>query len=317
MATPNRRLRLLIALLVAAILWLVAMLSWWLSGSLAPLIFFGYLGTVLAPGLALYLGLPRSQRLKQRRFVVVAIGVAMFGAALARVLTQQAIVQVEGLVFELLAGVFGAAVLHFLIAKLVGPLLFGRVYCGWACWTAMLLDLLPFRISPGRRRGFWPKVRYLHLTASVLLVLVLGLGFAYRPGPADALIWFLVGNGLYYGLGVGLALGLRDNRAFCKYACPAGLLAKPAARFALLKVAGDPTRCNGHAECVAVCPMDIRIIDYTRLHLRVLSTECILCQNCTTICPDGGLSLSLGFETHGVELLREPRPPVPHHNAGP
>jgi formate hydrogenlyase subunit 6/NADH:ubiquinone oxidoreductase subunit I len=50
--------------------------------------------------------------------------------------------------------------------------------------------------------------------------------------------------------------------------------------------------------------MDIRIIDYTRLHLRVLSADCTLCQNCINVCPEGALNLSLGLETRGIELLR-------------
>lgn len=298
------KLRLLIALSVAASMWLVGLTAWLLTGEPAPLIFFGYLGTALAPALAYYLGLPSHRRVKGRRAIVVALGVGMFGAALGRALYQQSIVQVEGLFFELLAGVFGAALLHFLLAKLVGPLFFGRVYCGWACWTAMVLDLLPYRISKGRRGGLWRWLPCVHLAASLALVALLVLGFGYRPGPVGALAWFLGGTALYYALGVGLAVALKDNRAFCKYACPAGLLAKPAARFSLLKIAGDPAKCNGHAECVAVCPMDIRIIDYTRLHLRVLSSDCILCQSCLNVCPEGGLSLNLGVETHGIELLR-------------
>lgn len=305
MEALSARTRLAIAVAVAVALWGVGVTTWLVVGSVAPLVFFGYLGTALAPALAHYLGLPRGRRIRARPLVTMAIGAGLFGAALARVAAQQAIVQVEGLVFELLAGVFGAAVLHFLLAKLAGPLLFGRVYCGWACWTGAVLDLLPHKRSAGRLRGVWPRLRYIHLATSVALVAVLALGFAYRPGPVGAYIWFLGGTALYYLLGVGMALGLRDNRAFCKYACPAGLLAKPAARFALLKVRGDPVKCNGKAECVSVCPMDIRVTDYTRLHLRVLSSECILCQNCVNVCGEGSLSLSFGLETHGVELLRE------------
>ncbi len=305
MGALSARARLTVAGAVAAALWGIGAAAWLAVGSPAPLIFFGYLGTALAPALAHYLSLPRGRRIRARPVVTLAIGAGLFGAALARVASQQALVQVEGLVFELLAGVFGAATLHFLIAKLAGSLLFGRIYCGWACWTGAVLDLLPYKRSDGRLRGVWPRLRYIHLAVSATLVAVLALGFAYRPGPAGAYIWFLGGTALYYLLGVGMALALRDNRAFCKYACPAGLLAKPAARFALLKVRGDPQRCNGKAKCVNVCPMDIRVADYTRLHLRVLSTECILCQNCINVCGEGSLTLSFGVEGRGVELLRE------------
>lgn len=306
------RLRLIVAAGVAAGMWGVGLAAWALSGSPAPLIFFGYLGTVVAPGVAFYLGLPPAKRIAGRRPLVAAIGLGMLAAALARAVAQQAIVAVEGLFFELLSGIFGAALLHFLLAKLIGPLIFGRVYCGWACWTGALLDLLPFRHSDGRRGGAWPWLRYIHLAASLALVSALWLGSRYLPGPGVAVAWFLGGVALYYLVGVGLAFALRDNRAFCKYLCPAGVLALPAARHSLLKIKGDPARCNALGECVAACPMDIRITDYTRHGVRVLSSECILCQNCLNVCPDGGLSLSLGVDPPGrLELLRAYRAPEP------
>ncbi|GAB4441527.1 MAG: hypothetical protein OHK0015_38950 [Chloroflexi bacterium OHK40] len=303
--TPAARLG--VATAVAGALWGAGGLAWRATGSLAPLCFFGYLGTALAPALTYYLGLPSHRRIRGRRVITVALGVGMFAAALARAVFQGSVVAVEGLAFELLAGVAGAAVLHFTIAKLVGPLIFGRVYCGWACWTGMVLDLLPYRTSDGRRGGLWRWLPLLHLAASVALVLILVLGFGYHPGTIGAVVWFLGGSALYYALGVGLAFWLKDNRAFCKYACPAGLLARPAARYSLLKVAGNPIRCNGRAECVAVCPMDIRILDYTLGGMRVLSGDCILCQSCLNVCPEGGLELSLGFDAQPVELLRDHR----------
>jgi hypothetical protein len=52
-------------------------------------------------------------------------------------------IQIEGVWFGLLTGFIQAAVVHYLIAKVFGPVLFGRLWCGWAPWTVMVLDLLP------------------------------------------------------------------------------------------------------------------------------------------------------------------------------
>jgi ferredoxin-type protein NapH len=306
MHTLTLRARLIAAGCAAAALWGIGAGAWAISQSLAPLIFFGYLGTIIAPGILFYLGLPPAKRSTGRRPLVAAIGIGMLAAALARVLAQHSIVAVEGFFFELFSGVAGAALLHFAIAKLFGPLIFGRVYCGWACWTGALLDLLPFRHSTGRRRGFWRYLRYLHLLVSLCLVAALWFGFTYLPDRVDAVVWFIAGVALYYVIGVALAFGLKDNRAFCKYLCPAGVLALPATRFSLLKVQGDPQRCNALGECVAACPMDICITDYTHHGVRVLSSECILCQACINACPDGSLSLSFGIDPPGrLELLRD------------
>ena len=306
------RARLIVAAAVAAGLWGAGLIAWAVSGSPAPLIFFGYLGTAVAPGIAYYLGLPPARRLAGRRPLVAMIGLGMLAAALVRAVAQQSIVAVEGLFFEVLSGVFGAALLHFAIAKLAGPLIFGRAYCGWACWTGAALDLLPFRVSGGRRGGIWPRLRYLHLAASLALVLALWFGFGYLPGPGAAVAWFLGGVALYFLLGVVLAFALRDNRAFCKYLCPAGILALPAARYSLLKVRGDPQRCDALGQCIAACPMDINITDYTRHGVRVLSSECIQCQICINVCPDNSLALSFGFDPPGrLELLRSYKGPEP------
>lgn len=50
--------------------------------------------------------------------------------------------QIEGFWYYLFLGVFEAATIHYVVAKIFGPLLFGRGWCGYACWTAMVLDLL-------------------------------------------------------------------------------------------------------------------------------------------------------------------------------
>jgi polyferredoxin len=104
---------------------------------------------------------------------------------------------------------------------------------------------------------------------------------------------------------VALALILKDNRAFCKYACPIAVPLKLGTRFALLKVEGDASKCCERRVCEKVCPMDIRIADYIARGERVLSTECILCQACLSVCPEQALTLSFGLDRGGVELLRE------------
>jgi ferredoxin-type protein NapH len=102
-----------------------------------------------------------------------------------------------------------------------------------------------------------------------------------------------------------LAVALKDNRAFCKYACPVSAPLKLTSRFSLLKVKGDAAKCNACQACVKMCPMDVRIPDYILNYQRVLSTECSLCQTCISVCAKDALKLSFGFDMGGNELLRE------------
>lgn len=280
----------------------------------------GYIGASIAAAIVLYLVLPRRDRTMGRRLALLLVGIALIGTAALRDPSAR-LFQIEGLFFDLLGGVVYAAVAHYLIAKVFGPLLFGRIWCGWACWTAMVLDLLPYRRSPGRLPGRWGLLRYAHFGLSLGLVALLWYGLGYRigPGGAPALIWFLAGNVFYYAVGIGLAFALRDNRAFCKYVCPITVPLKLGSPFALLKITTDPTRCNRHEECEAICPMDIDITGYMARGERIISSECILCQACINVCPEQALSLSFGVETRPHDLLRTrgPRGAVIQDHEGP
>jgi NAD-dependent dihydropyrimidine dehydrogenase PreA subunit len=81
------------------------------------------------------------------------------------------------------------------------------------------------------------------------------------------------------------------------------VLMKLGSRFALLKVGGARDRCNQCMACVKMCPMDIRIPDYLQAGKRVLSTECILCQTCVSVCPTAALAVSWEFDAGGRERL--------------
>jgi ferredoxin len=281
----------------------LAIVAWRWAGTAPAPFYFGYIGASAAIGLTLYFTLKNVDQLLRRRLVLLLLGTSLFGAAAFRD-PVHGLFQIEGLFFDLLTGVLMAAVIHYLLAKLIGPLLFGRVWCGWACWTAMLLDQLPYKRSHGRLPGGW--LRYVHFGLSLTLVATLWYGFAYRPGTGGttALTWFLAGNALYYLVEVALALALKDNRAFCKYVCPITVPLKLSARFALLKVKADPRRCCEQRVCEKVCPMDIQIAEYVKRGERVLSTECILCQACISVCPSQALQLSFGRDLGGKELLQ-------------
>jgi hypothetical protein len=112
MHTLTLRARLIAAGCAAAALWGIGAGAWAISQSPAPLIFFGYLGTIIVPGILFYLSLPPAKRSASRRPLVAAIGIGMLAAALARVLAQHSIVAVEGFFFELFSGTVFAIALQ-------------------------------------------------------------------------------------------------------------------------------------------------------------------------------------------------------------
>lgn len=299
--------QLVVPTVVMLAFWGVAIWGFLASGNAEPLVMFGYIGASLGAGLGLYATLPKKKKPIGRRFTLFLVGLFLLGYA---ILLGEENVQIEGALFGLLTGVIQMGVIHYFIAKIFGPLLFGRMWCGWACWTVMVLDLLPFKRPAGRLPGKWGRLRYVHAGLSVLLVLLLVYVAGFREGASGrpAVIGFIAGNLLYYAAGIALAYALHDNRAFCKYVCPVAVPLKLTSRFSIIKIGPAAGECNDCDACEKMCPMDVRISDYILNGERVLATECSLCQTCITVCAQDALKLSFGFDLGGKDLLRERQP---------
>ena len=141
------------------VFWAIAISLWQLWGRVFWLFNFGYIGTSIAVGLGVYLVLPKKKKRWGRRLAQFLVGTYML-VFLGFILKEN--MQIEGFFFYLLAGAYGGSTIHYLVAKLVGPLIFNRGWCGWSCWTAMILDLLPFkRNKPGRLARKWEFLRYI------------------------------------------------------------------------------------------------------------------------------------------------------------
>jgi ferredoxin-type protein NapH len=195
--------------------------------------------------------------------------------------------QIEGFWYYLFAGVFEAAVIHYVVAKIFGPLFFGRGWCGYACWTAMVLDFLPYKTSREPRKTIgW--LRYIMFIGSLLFAAAL---FLYKVGNIERIMFraFIIGNALYYAVGIILALAYKDNRTFCKYICPVTVFLKPMSDFSLLRIKYDKEKCISCGKCQTVCPMDVEVNDNSRKRLN--GTECILCLECLKNCPQGALEV--------------------------
>lgn len=270
--------KLLPALLLLLVFEAVAVSLWLTQRNLFYLFNFSYIGLAVATGVAL-LGL---QYKHARRVVQLMVGLYML---VYLGLLRGENMQIEGFWYYLFTGVFQAATIHYAVAKIIGPLLFGRGWCGYACWTAMVLDFLPYKTPacPRKKLGW---LRYVLFAASFLFVAAL---FLCHVGNLErVMFWaFLIGNILYYAAGIALAFAFRDNRAFCKYLCPVTVFLKPMSYFSLLRVTCDKEKCVSCGKCKTVCPMDVDMTDNSRR--RKNGTECILCMECAKACPKKAL----------------------------
>ena len=155
-----------------------------------------------------------------------------------------------------------------------------------ACWTAMVLDFLPYKQPQKPRKEKLSVLRYVMFALS--LALVSGLFLMKVANLEQIMVWlFLAGNAFYYIAGVALAFIFKDNRAFCKYLCPITVFLKPMSYFSLLRVHCDESKCVHCGKCLRVCPMDVEVNKESRK--RKNGTECILCYECTKACPTKAL----------------------------
>lgn len=268
----------LIPVILLAVFETVAVTLWLTKDNIFYLFNFSYIGISLSLGLFL---LGQKHRYGRR---IVQLIVGLYMLVYLGVICRENM-QIEGFWYYLFTGVFEAATIHYAVAKIFGPLLFGRGWCGYACWTVMVLDFLPYKV-PERPRKKIGWIRYITFAASLIFVAAL---FLAKVGNLERVMFlaFLIGNAAYYGVGITMAFVLHDNRAFCKYICPVTVFLKPMSYFSLVRVKCDPEKCISCGKCKKVCPMDVDVTDPSRK--RANGTECILCLECARNCPKGAL----------------------------
>lgn len=256
----------------------VAVTLWLTKDNLFYLLNFSYIGCSIALGLTLFI-----RKYKHaRRVTQLLVGSYML---LYLGLISRENMQIEGFWYYLFTGVFEAATIHYAVAKIFGPLVFGRGWCGYACWTAMVLDFLPYKVpeQPRKKIGW---IRYVVFAAS--LVFVAALFLAHVGHIETIMFWaFIAGNLLYYAVGIVLAFVCKDNRAFCKYICPITVFMKPMSYFSLFRIKCDKSKCISCGRCKKVCPMEVDVTDNSRN--RKNGTDCILCFECAKVCPKSAL----------------------------
>ena len=268
----------LMPVILLAVFETVAITLWLTKDSLFYLFNFSYIGISIALGLYLYI----REYKNARRVTQLLVG--LYILIYLGVISGENM-QIEGFWYYLFIGTFEAATIHYAIAKIFGPLIFGRGWCGYACWTAMVLDFLPYKVpeTPRKKIGW---IRY--ITFAVSLIFVSSLFLAHIGNIEQIMFWaFIIGNVMYYAVGVILAFSFKDNRAFCKYICPITVFLKPMSYFSLLRIECDKSKCVSCGKCKKVCPMEVDITDNSRR--RKNGTECILCFECVKNCPKDAL----------------------------
>lgn len=278
---------------------------WALQKQFSIFILLSAIGVFISLGLVLHRSLKPKRRRWAHHLSLFAVGLGLF---LGAGLFGRQNIQIEGFWFDLFGGFLGAAMVHYFVAKVFGPLFIGRGWCGWGCWTWTALNLLPFKNATQKKVSApYSQVRLAFFIVSLATVAFLYFAKGYSPGhdwkTTQAPLWFLGGNAVYYLSGIVLAFAHKDNRAFCKVLCPITAILKLTNRVSLLKIGGTSVPCNDCGACRLKCPMAIDIPAYVLAGRRVLSSECTLCRECVGVCARGSIDMTLGLDMTTKDLF--------------
>jgi polyferredoxin len=270
----------LIGVFIALVLYKT--LHWWVF-----LVIFPWIGFSISLGILLRQTLKGRKRLIGRKVSILMILPCLL--IFVPVINHENF-QLEGVVLIVLVGFFGKGFIHYAIAKLFGPLIWRRGFCGYACWTAAILDWLPIKGYNNSIPRSYRNIRYISLLISLLLPVYLIFMVSYNPWTdylnKQEMNWMFISNGIYYLIGIPLAFILADKRAFCKYVCPVSLVMTPTSKIGLIRIKPDLQQtCTGCKSCNKHCPMGVDVMSYMQQNKPIQDTECILCNDCSIICP--------------------------------
>ncbi len=207
------------------------------------------------------------------------------------------------------------------VVLILGTMIFGRFFCGWACHIVALQDLCTtllrkLRIEP---RPFRSRLLvYVPLAAAVYMfvaptVVRLWLGQSF-PGlrahfetddfwarfpdwPIAVLTFVVCGF---------VAVWVLGNKGFCTYACPYGGIFGLADRAAPGRIRVTDA-CDGCAHCTVSCTSNVRVHEEVRTWGMVVDPGCMKCTDCISVCPMGALHYGFGAPGH---KRRTDAPPV-------
>lgn len=271
---------LIIGLLVSALLFYLY--RWW-----GFLVIFPWIGFSVTLGALLRELLVGRQRLLGRKVtLLMTLPCLLFFVPIA----NNENFQLEGVVLIVLVGFLNKGFIHYAVAKVFGPLIWRRGFCGHACWTAAVLDWLPIKNSGKQLPNEMKDLRYFTFVLSLVIPLFLIFIVTYDPWTDYINIiemkWMFISNGIYYLLAIPLAFYLKDKRAFCKYLCPVAIVMKPSSSIGLIKIGPNLTSdCISCKACNKNCPMGIDVMSLMMENRVVATTECILCNDCCIVCP--------------------------------
>lgn len=195
------------------------------------------------------------------------------------------------------------------VVLILGTLVFGRWFCGWACHVVALQDLSAWLLGKFGMRPRPVRSRLLVLLPFAVAFHMFFQGQVERffygvankpietaffttdlwerfPGPIMGFLTFLVvGFLIVWWLG---------GKGFCTYGCPYGAVFSVADRFAPGRIRVTDA-CDSCGHCTSVCTSNVRVHEEVAIHKQIVDPACMKCMDCVSVCPKE--ALYFGFTT--------------------
>ncbi|NLO35143.1 MAG: 4Fe-4S binding protein [Clostridiaceae bacterium] len=197
--------------------------------------------------------------------------------------TQITLIRLVFLILFLAVIISGKMVLWLVLFALTLPaaILFGRLYCGYACPmnTVMVAADALVRKSSGKRREApaWLKQTWIPWLILALSIPILLGGKRLLQINIPLLPFFVL-------LSFVLTLFFKPE-VFHHFICPFGALQRLFGRWSMRSHLVQADLCIGCKKCEKVCPnLAVRVDDQTR-KANIRPADCLQCQNCVQVCP--------------------------------
>ncbi|MDE6334744.1 MAG: 4Fe-4S dicluster domain-containing protein [Muribaculaceae bacterium] len=199
----------------------------------------------------------------------------------------------------------------------------GRIYCSTACPMGTLQDLAA-RMKR-RRNGYFfsaPKTMLrLSVVFAMLVAAMLGISVVIGvldPAAAYARIGVYLGRPIagaaafsvgaaaiaFATLAATTVAAMARGRLLCNTICPVGTILGTLSRYALYHIDINTDKCTGCGLCTSRCKAEC--IDPTA-HT-VDASRCVMCFDCTAVCPDSAITLRRGRHRLQIPMLQAVEP---------
>lgn len=214
------------------------------------------------------------------------------------------VLPIEGAVQGIVVGSLVVFVLQFVLS-----LFLGRAFCGWVCPGSGLQESCQIATTKPVRAGRGDWIKYAIWLPWIAAIIAL---FVSAKGVREVDILFFTHNGvsvmdpysycIYFVIIALMAVPALTSgrRAFCHYICwmapfmVIGSKLSRLSRLPSLRLIAGTNMCISCKSCNKVCQMSLDVNAMAQSG-RMENTECILCGECSDVCPKNVICYSFSF----------------------